>query len=86
MTAIFRICLLIDTIYKYIKYIYNLYSPDLDNILFHGNCLYGCIKSSVNKYFWLLIYVLSIVSINHKTEEYLENVFCIPEGKGFYHY
>ena len=36
MTAIFQICLLIDTIYKYIKYIYNLYSPDLDNIFFHG--------------------------------------------------
>ena len=67
MTAIFRIFLLIDTIYKYIKYSYNLYSPDLDNILFHGNCLYGCIKSSVNKYFLLLIYVLRIVSIKYKT-------------------
>ena len=54
-------------IFKYIKHFCNWNSSNLNNILFHGNCLYGCIKGSVNKDFLLLTDVPSMVSINDKT-------------------
>ena len=54
-------------IFKYIKDIYNWNSSDLNNILFHGNNLYSCIKGSVKKDFLLLTDVPNMISINKQT-------------------
>ena len=59
---------LTDIIFKYIKYIYNWNSSDLTNILFHGHCLYGCIKGSVNRDFLLLTDVSSCCVLTYSVK------------------
>ena len=44
--------------------------------MFHGNCLYSCIKSSVNEYFLLLTDIPSMVSINDK-------IYALTYSKSF---